>query len=347
MATTTKAKSNIPSSWHARREKSTRRSQVGPSIKNSDLRKTDILLGRGLSRFKHPGNVAYRALIDSRLECYFNGDRTVKSGVVLDIVRELKSNDCRFLQKDKGGAWQEVDLRVAREKVGHSIRDTFKMEGRFDFQDKMVQIFDHTAQFGQIFDYIVDNYAMIVLELSRRGGFINKQKSALPEKNALECAFPEEGTVPKTMSEKEDDSLMSTGSDCSDDNVSDILQDDSRHQERHENTPSPMTSSTRDSLVRNFISRLNEEAKQLEQLDNLDYQRDTTVTLFLTSMASRIEDWIDLDTVCSEGPDDDWLHVRVATTCSTTWSTTPSTSSGILEEDIGYSSDNWLQGALL
>lgn len=303
-----KAKSNISSSRRARKEKLTRRSHVGPLIHDSELRTKDVLLGRGISRFKHPGNIAYRALVDSRLACYLNGDRTVKSGVVSDIIKEIKSNNCRFLQKRKDGEWQEVDLGVAREKVGHSIRDTFKMEGRLGFQDRMIHIFDHTASFGQIFDYITDNYAMIALELSRRGDLTNTSKSMRPGKHPLKCPVAEEDTVPETISEKDDDSSMSTGSD-SDVNESDVLQDEvSRHPVQHETTATLSLSTTRrETFVRNYISKLNEEAKHLEQLDNLDYQRDTAVKFFLTSMAS-IDDWVDLDTACSERPDDNWSH---------------------------------------
>ena len=304
---TMKAKSNIPSSRHVRKEKSTRRSHVGPLIHHSELRKKDILLGRGISRFKHPGNIAYRALIDSRLGCYLKGDRTVKSRVVLDIINELKRNNCRFLQKHKDGEWQEVDFGVAREKVGHSIRDTFKMEGRFGFQDKKFQIFDQNATFGRIFDYITENYAMIALELSQGGGGLTDTRNLTwPGKHVSKCAFAEEeDSVPETISEKDDDSSMSVGS-VSDANDRDLTQDDSRHQVHHKKTATPMLSSTRrECFVQNYISKLNEEVKRFEQLDNLDFQRDTTMNFFLTSMAS-IEDWVDLNTSCSERPDDDW-----------------------------------------
>lgn len=70
------------------------------------------------------GNRRFRDLIASSTDKYNNAkSRLEKSMVVHYIVEEVKQRKGRFLKQDRCGSWYELDIRQAKEKVGHAIRD--------------------------------------------------------------------------------------------------------------------------------------------------------------------------------------------------------------------------------
>jgi hypothetical protein len=279
-------------------------------IQLKDVKKHDVLLGRGKSRFKHPGNIAYRALIDSRLDFYFKGNRTEKGGVVLDIIKEIKGNGGRFL-KTKETGWQEVDLRVAREKVGHSIRDTSKSTASFEFQDDVKDIFDENSKFEEIFAYVLDNYTVIVAQISK--GESTKKPSSKKTQKEIADNSDEEDTDDVTVSmDDEISSISSAGSDVEEDNemeAEDVPQIPNQIESAFDKCSSRRRSSARASFVRDFISKLNEESSRLAYLDTLECQRNNADQFRLITIAS-IDDWIDLE-ASSEQSGDEWsVHLE-------------------------------------
>jgi len=120
----------------------------------------DVLCGRGMgSRFTHPGNQRFRAFCAARLEEYTTAPRrAMKTRIVKEIVRQVHDNGGRFLvfgsNQHRGGdsseetenedadkpkknrktskkkssvanacCWYQATYEVAREKVGHTLRD--------------------------------------------------------------------------------------------------------------------------------------------------------------------------------------------------------------------------------
>lgn len=182
-----------------------------PLIPLNQLTKLDILLGRGKERFKQMGNIAYRAFISSRRGWYYSLDRTGKSRMVLEIVDEIQGNGGRFLKNmgnflSQGPVFQEVPLQVAREKVGHSIRDGVKAMHSYPFEVEMNDIFDEQCSFGDIFSYVIGNYETIVKQLRQQEGNAQRYYS---KKSQQVCSYDEEDRVPETISEP--DNVSSTG----------------------------------------------------------------------------------------------------------------------------------------
>ena len=96
----------------------------------------DVLFGRGWPIMKHPGNVIFRHIIDSKLEEYQKeptkrGKTLIACSVVAIIKQSNRGNTTggRFLKED-GGWWVEVSNDMARQKVSIAFRDARKLKLR-------------------------------------------------------------------------------------------------------------------------------------------------------------------------------------------------------------------------
>lgn len=295
-----------------------------PVILSSSVKKHDVLLGRGKKRFKHPGNIAYRAFIESRIQYYFKGERTEKSGVVLEIIESIKSSGGRFL-KSLGADWQEADLRVAREKVGHSIRDHCKSNVSFNFQEDMKEIFDETASFNAVLAYVQNNSKSIVKQISAGDSAGSTTTSKAPrskkKQQQQEQCFSEESDVEDDATpaivEDDDDgaSSISSGESGADEpdqemEIEDVPQIPGRRESHVGRYCRRRSSAYHASFVKDFLLKLNEETERLAQQQSLESQRDTADNFRLVSIAS-IHDWIDVE-ACSEPSDDEWSEHLVS-----------------------------------
>lgn len=98
----------------------------GPKIFIDDPLDTDVLLGKHRDAFNHVGNRSFRNLIQDHWERYNNAvGRCERTAIVVQIVDFLREQrQVRFLKRDNSvGGWYIVHDSVAREKVGHAIRD--------------------------------------------------------------------------------------------------------------------------------------------------------------------------------------------------------------------------------
>ena len=123
-------------------------SEVMMPNEREDVSEHDVLLGRGSASHTNTGNRHFRNMIASRLGEYAElPSRIAKSAFLEAIVADVQEKGGRFLQKDKeSGEWIEVSDRVAREKAGHTVRDTMasqkraektkKRKGKKDRKDK-------------------------------------------------------------------------------------------------------------------------------------------------------------------------------------------------------------------
>jgi len=85
----------------------------------------DILLGRGKTSFNHVGNRRFRVFIGLHLRRYMDAQsRMEKTLVVNSVVEAIQEAGGRFLKQDaKSKKWFQVNSKMAREKVGHALRD--------------------------------------------------------------------------------------------------------------------------------------------------------------------------------------------------------------------------------
>jgi hypothetical protein len=90
----------------------------------------DVLAGRGPQMNHHPGNLAYRALLESKLDMYDNaGTQDEKFHITLDVVMEVGAMGGRFLTRDPTNDWWVpiTDQDAARLKVSVAFRDLRKI----------------------------------------------------------------------------------------------------------------------------------------------------------------------------------------------------------------------------
>ncbi|KAG7348480.1 hypothetical protein IV203_017185 [Nitzschia inconspicua] len=90
-----------------------------PSVK-------DILAGKGPHVSNHPGNIAFRKIMESRFQEHRDAtaiDR--KTAITWEVVIECQRRGARFLVKDKNW-WVVADQDTAREKVSIAFRDMRK-----------------------------------------------------------------------------------------------------------------------------------------------------------------------------------------------------------------------------
>lgn len=98
----------------------------GPQVFVDRLLDTDVLLGKHRDAFNHIGNRTFRTLIQDHWERYNHAvGRGERTAIVCQIVDFLRGErQVRFLKRDNAvGRWFIVHDSVAREKVGHAIRD--------------------------------------------------------------------------------------------------------------------------------------------------------------------------------------------------------------------------------
>lgn len=98
----------------------------------SDFQPTefDIICGRGKGHYNRPGCKRLREIIRGFIPAYLAAKNKVdKSAVIsriLDAVKSQNNSTTRFV-KCKKGAWYEIGDDQAREKVGHTMRETIAL----------------------------------------------------------------------------------------------------------------------------------------------------------------------------------------------------------------------------
>lgn len=87
----------------------------------------DVVCGRGKGHYNQPGNKKFRSLILDRLAEYqtlrTRIDKTVFLNKIIDEVRSQNNGQAHFVRKLEGGIWEKLGDELAREKVGHAIRE--------------------------------------------------------------------------------------------------------------------------------------------------------------------------------------------------------------------------------
>lgn len=90
------------------------------------IQPNDVLFGRGKTVVEHPGNIRFRKIVGMQMDQYEAASRLEKTCITEKIVQTIHESDGRFLKRDVGGDWEEVDQETARKKVGHAFRNRRK-----------------------------------------------------------------------------------------------------------------------------------------------------------------------------------------------------------------------------
>jgi hypothetical protein len=92
-----------------------------------EIKQNDVLFGRGKTVVEHVGNLRFRNIVRMAMDKYENANRMEKTHITEKIVGTIKETDGRFLKRDDGGEWEEVDHETARKKVAHAFRNRRKL----------------------------------------------------------------------------------------------------------------------------------------------------------------------------------------------------------------------------
>jgi hypothetical protein len=88
----------------------------------------DVVLGRGKGSYNAPGCKKLRAIIRESVPEYLAArskfDKTTVLSRIVDTVQSQNNYTAKFVKKDVNGMWCEISNDQAREKVGHTMRET-------------------------------------------------------------------------------------------------------------------------------------------------------------------------------------------------------------------------------
>ena len=103
------------------------RHQISNADEDITFHPNDVLFGRGKSVVEHDGNAKFRNLVSEYAEEFDKASRHEKTLLTETIVHQIKVSGARFLKRDDGGEWEEVDHETARKKVAHAFRNRRKV----------------------------------------------------------------------------------------------------------------------------------------------------------------------------------------------------------------------------
>ena len=90
------------------------------------LRDQDVVCGRGAPTLVHPGNQAYRNLIQQNETAYLCAKRADKPIIATKVIDVLNNRGVRFVRRERnshGSGWVVLDDKKVYEKVCQSLRE--------------------------------------------------------------------------------------------------------------------------------------------------------------------------------------------------------------------------------
>ena len=128
-----RGQTNVPEEVSRNKRAQTTRSKTSSnSSDNNEVivsQPFDVLLGRGKTHRRQPGNIRMHQIVNNYRDVYLNTttrrEKAVLTGKIVKFIkRQSGDKNGRFLRHDplKGG-WVEVSDEHARHKVGHALRD--------------------------------------------------------------------------------------------------------------------------------------------------------------------------------------------------------------------------------
>ncbi|CAJ1968355.1 unnamed protein product [Cylindrotheca closterium] len=88
---------------------------------------SDVILGRGRKANNHTGNIRLRTMVEELSDVYKTSSKKQKTEITQRVVDSIHING-RFLKESEMIGWVEVPDEVARIKVSHAFRDSYKVK---------------------------------------------------------------------------------------------------------------------------------------------------------------------------------------------------------------------------
>ena len=99
----------------------------------------DVVCARGRDAWNHPGNKNLRRIIEQRRQKYsLASSKMERSDIVSRIVGDMRSKGISFLKQDvKSRLWKDIGDALARNKVGHLLRNSLSSQFRSSAEAKI------------------------------------------------------------------------------------------------------------------------------------------------------------------------------------------------------------------
>eukprot|EP00545_Synedropsis_sp_CCMP1620_P007522 CAMPEP_0119005114 /NCGR_PEP_ID=MMETSP1176-20130426/1535_1 /TAXON_ID=265551 /ORGANISM="Synedropsis recta cf, Strain CCMP1620" /LENGTH=433 /DNA_ID=CAMNT_0006956883 /DNA_START=28 /DNA_END=1329 /DNA_ORIENTATION=- len=155
-------------------------------VDTSEIKPEDVLLGKGGPSGGHVGTIAFKALVQSRLDSYRNANCTMKNGkniLTLQVVHLIHLSGGRFLTTDAqptleiSKRWYVLDSMVARIRVREFFREYIKnvrkhrrpcalldkigISGMFCKNSTYTEIISYVATCPRILDFLSARHEVI------------------------------------------------------------------------------------------------------------------------------------------------------------------------------------------
>eukprot|EP00527_Entomoneis_sp_CCMP2396_P000968 CAMPEP_0198141490 /NCGR_PEP_ID=MMETSP1443-20131203/4494_1 /TAXON_ID=186043 /ORGANISM="Entomoneis sp., Strain CCMP2396" /LENGTH=277 /DNA_ID=CAMNT_0043804263 /DNA_START=76 /DNA_END=909 /DNA_ORIENTATION=+ len=115
--------------------------EVIHQLVDKDVSDLDVLCGRGGKINKHPGNIAYRRVVEHNKTLYKQAPKRHRILVSQSIVQTIQTHGGRFLQSGQsttgvsshqGGVWTTIPFRRAVQKTSQALREPAQSENEVE-----------------------------------------------------------------------------------------------------------------------------------------------------------------------------------------------------------------------
>ena len=146
----------------------------------------DIVCMRGKAYWNHPGNIAYRQLIDEYKDQYAHAGncKFEKSLIVSEIIEIVKERNSRFVKKSNKGAatatkptWVECNDDLVREKISQSLRDGLSTIYKSATRSKKIRRQKENNQLNAEIERVIFSNTVIANKISELNHQISEMKA--------------------------------------------------------------------------------------------------------------------------------------------------------------------------
>jgi hypothetical protein len=111
-------------SFLARHQFSVQEDESTTNLHQEEPSDTDVVCGRGKGSYNRPGNKRFRVIALQYVPKYTAAKTRLDKSMVLNTIMEEVQRHGRFVKyESKKMGWYEISDELAREKVGHAIRE--------------------------------------------------------------------------------------------------------------------------------------------------------------------------------------------------------------------------------
>mmetsp|Transcript_24455 Transcript_24455/g.41875 ORF Transcript_24455/g.41875 Transcript_24455/m.41875 type:complete len:325 (+) Transcript_24455:173-1147(+) len=105
-------------------------------------KETDVLLGRGLGIYRHPGNQRFRLIVKEYVEAYMISTKKQKMKITQSVVDRIRKEfHTRFLKKCiVSNLWVEVDEERVLEKTAQALRNAATPLKKNPFEESLMKM---------------------------------------------------------------------------------------------------------------------------------------------------------------------------------------------------------------